>query len=323
MSTPTMGRTARAMFTRLEIQNLADAHCDLPHDARVLTPFSFELRPRGIARGSGGFQVLVEQAHLQIKVGVVPDRLAVGLRSAVTAGARANPKATQQLEATLAELGWTPLVRVSRHEFLVRANRYREDVFDENLTADLAVRAAAAMSTFVLNQLIVTRTVGEMRPATERLLGDADEDSDPWEYDPNERDRSTRRHRALENWLMQELAESGIETQDPMGPPFFDLAWQTAEGLFVCEVKSSENSEVHQLRLGLGQVLHYRRQLETGIWPNVFAALLIEREPRDALWIDLCDELGVTLFWPKQNDSLPPMLLGTPTDEREGPRNGT
>lgn len=74
--------------------------------------------------------------------------------------------------------------------------------------------------------------------------------------------------------------------------------------LFVAEVKSlTVANESRQLRLGLGQVLHYRAMLQHQ-HPEVRPVLAVEREPSDGLWLDLCQELGVGLVWPGAFDLL-------------------
>jgi hypothetical protein len=64
------------------------------------------------------------------------------------------------------------------------------------------------------------------------------------------------------------------------------------------KVKSltSTNAE-RQLRLGLGQVLRYRFSLSTRAGMRVEAALVVEVEPPDASWCDLCHSLKMILTW--------------------------
>jgi hypothetical protein len=75
--------------------------------------------------------------------------------------------------------------------------------------------------------------------------------------------------------------------------------------LVVCEVKSTRVSETHQIRLGLGQVLHYRAML-TAAAPgsDVVPALLVEGPPADPLWTEVCRSVGVLLFWPDRWDDI-------------------
>ena len=86
----------------------------------------------------------------------------------------------------------------------------------------------------------------------------------------------------------------------PYGGPQFDLAWTIGETLVICEVKTTGGDEVKQLRLGLGQLLHYRAQVAKDTPGSVRAALLVESQPQDGIWQELCEELGIVLFWPDE-----------------------
>lgn len=70
---------------------------------------------------------------------------------------------------------------------------------------------------------------------------------------------------------------------------------------FVAEVKSlTEDNEVRQLRLGLGQVLNYAHLLG---WPGVKTnqpVLAVEHRPADEYWVDLFKKHDVILTWPDQ-----------------------
>jgi len=69
-------------------------------------------------------------------------------------------------------------------------------------------------------------------------------------------------------------------------------------------VKSlTRGNETGQLRLGLGQVLHYAMLLG-GNGRQVRAVLAVERTPTDPRWISLCAAHGVTLVWPGEFDRL-------------------
>lgn len=69
----------------------------------------------------------------------------------------------------------------------------------------------------------------------------------------------------------------------------FDLGWRDQHGaIWIAEVKSlARTSESQQLRLGLGQVLDYRQAIAT---PEISirAALVIEQEPSDIRWVEVC-----------------------------------
>ena len=72
----------------------------------------------------------------------------------------------------------------------------------------------------------------------------------------------------------------------------------------MAEVKSlTRGNENGQLRLGLGQVLHYAMLLGANGRP-VRAVLVIERAPTDQRWISLCAAHGVALVWPGEFDRL-------------------
>ena len=72
------------------------------------------------------------------------------------------------------------------------------------------------------------------------------------------------------------------------------------------DVKSlSASNEEKQLRLGLGLVLRYQDTLRRQQPMSVEAVLMVEREPTDSTWLDLCERVGVLLLWPNHlNDVL-------------------
>jgi hypothetical protein len=131
-----------------------------------------------------------------------------------------------------------------------------------------------------------------------RSTSDTNEDHPVWEYDPYERDKSTVRHKILENWLIEQLLDNDLKPQDSVNGPQFDVGWSLNESLVVCEVKSTQNNETKQIRLGLGQVLHYKFETELTTKQDVKAALLVESEPEDSMLIELCRSVDVYLFWP-------------------------
>ena len=77
--------------------------------------------------------------------------------------------------------------------------------------------------------------------------------------------------------------------------------------MVVCEVKTISGDEVKQLRLGLGQLLHYREQVAQEFPSGVMAALLIGSAPQDGIWQHLCHQLDIVLFWPS-DEPLPKSL---------------
>ncbi len=137
------------------------------------------------------------------------------------------------------------------------------------------------------------------RPGDEEVESAAPE---PFDVDPDERDRGTRTQNALAN----AVRGMGLIPLSPSGEPNYDLAWEAEDGrLFVAEVKSvsAANAE-RQLRLGLGQVLRYRDLLEGG-GREAVALLALSAPPPDERWASLCRKLGIGLVW---MPGLEPML---------------
>lgn len=124
-------------------------------------------------------------------------------------------------------------------------------------------------------------------------------DHAPFVVDPEAADRATRRHVELQNGLARAVRAAGFVPRSP-GPnePDFDLAWEQASTVYVVEVKSiSDESEVRQLRVGLGQILEYRHCLRES-HDLVVAVLYIERAPADSRWLAICEAVAVVLRWP-------------------------
>lgn len=296
------------MFSRLAVQATVDERASLPHTASILSPYAFEIRPRGFPDGVPNYRVLVERVAFRMRAIVVPDYLAVAVVAAVVAGARNNPQRLERLRNSLAAIGWLPEIELSTESFRLEALSDDTVGGDEIALGETAIAAGMTLSEFVLDQLIVTQPIGEMRPAVERAIAE-ERSGEVWLYDPSERDRSTQVHRSLENWLIAQLRDEGIEPLDPAGEPYFDLAWIIEGHLFVCEVKSSANSEVHQLRLGLGQILQYRHMLRSRHGDSMTACILIESKPVDSRWLDVCADQNVLLFWPALWDDVEDRLL--------------
>jgi hypothetical protein len=117
-----------------------------------------------------------------------------------------------------------------------------------------------------------------------------------FDYDPDARDRQTRQHEILVQRLRLAIQRAGREPLAPSGSePRFDIGFyaHNEETLVVIEVKSlSDDSAIHQLRLGLGQVLHYAHVL-SAVGP-VRPALAVPVEP-PAEWAGVCERAGVVL----------------------------
>lgn len=275
---------------------------------RVQTPYSFRARPLADAGDAPGYSVVVERRAFRLRAVVILDALARRLNSVVIAGALSNPTAVERLRSQISNLGWVPEIEIDDDDLKLEAvEESFADSYDDDETLERSVAVAAALSDFLLSQLIVTRGFETRSAAHRRAEGAADSTDHIWDYDPTERDRATLRHRMLENWLIDRVREAGFDPLDPVNGPEFDLAWRTEHALVVCEVKSTEGNEAKQLRLGLGQVLHYGAQLERLGEEKVQAALLVEERPADEIWVGLCNKLGVILFWP-EGDDLPASL---------------
>lgn len=134
----------------------------------------------------------------------------------------------------------------------------------------------------------------------------------PFTIDPDLVDRASGAHGEIQNALAIWVTGQQLK---PLrwtgGLAEFDLAWLDGSTLYVAEVKSlTAANEIRQLRLGLGQVLHYQALLRATV-PDVQAVLAVERAPRDRAWLELCANHGVSLVWPEMFDSLVRTLRGT------------
>lgn len=128
---------------------------------------------------------------------------------------------------------------------------------------------------------------------------------EPFSVDPNEVDRALGAHAATQNALAAWVQSKGMTPLHPGGSAAdFDLAWDDGATFTVAEVKSlTRGNENGQLRLGLGQVLHYTMLLGANGRP-IRAVLAVERAPTDQRWVALCAAHGVTLVWPGEFDRL-------------------
>jgi hypothetical protein len=123
--------------------------------------------------------------------------------------------------------------------------------------------------------------------------------ADVFTFDPAQRERSLSGHARTQNALADFLAAAGLTPMSPGdGDPDFDLAW-VDDRLHVAEVKSLSGADpVRQLRLGVGQVLHYRHVL-AALHGDAVAVLAVEYEP-PSLWLAICRNVGVILTWPTE-----------------------
>ena len=267
------------------------------HDVRVVTPLSFRIRPVGLLADEPGYSVVVERSAFRMRAQVVLDALGGRIRTAILAGVGTNPAAASRASAAVREAGWLPEIRISDYDFHVGAVQQEMAAREGDALLASCVNVAGALSEFVLSQLVVTRKL-ETRPAAARVVAEPAEESPVWEYDPSERDRATLEHRMLENWLISRVQSEGLSPLDSIRGPQFDLAWTLGQTLVICEVKTTSGDEAKQLRLGLGQLLHYRAQVARDTPRDVRAALLVGSQPEDTIWKDLCEQLEIVLFWP-------------------------
>ena len=240
---------------------------------------------------------------------VVLDALGGRMRTAILAGNETNPAAANRTSAAIREVGWLPEIRISDYDLFIGAVDHAMSAAEDDALLGSCVSVASALSEFMLAQLVVTRKL-ETRPAATREINELPDESPVWEYDPSERDRATLEHRLLENWLISRIQEEGLSPLDAVRGPRFDLAWTISEIFVICEVKTTSGDEVKQLRLGLGQLLHYRAQVERDTIGSVRSALLVQSQPVDGIWLELCEKLGIVLFWP--DDGPLPTYLTAP-----------
>jgi hypothetical protein len=139
---------------------------------------------------------------------------------------------------------------------------------------------------------------------------EADEDvkisqRDPFFTDPDAVNRGNRGHARTLNALAHYVQIHGTEPLAPGPNDFpFDLGWLRGEACFVAEVKSlTKANQLHQLRIGLGQVLHYQHSLLSR-FQAVVPVLAVEWKPDESAWNDLCQRLGVRLVWPPGFENL-------------------
>jgi hypothetical protein len=121
---------------------------------------------------------------------------------------------------------------------------------------------------------------------------------DPFEVDPALVERALRGHAATQNALAKFIEALRSQPLSPVGDdPPFDLAWRRGGIVHVAEIKSrTAGNEERQMRLGLGQVLRYRQMLQR-THDIVKAVLVLEAQPLDLSWRELCASLDVVLCW--------------------------
>lgn len=120
-------------------------------------------------------------------------------------------------------------------------------------------------------------------------------ESELFSTDPNLLDRALQIHSLTQNTVANWVIGSSLTPHSPASTYCdFDIAWESDFGKVVCEVKSlSDENEVHQFRLGLGQVLEYAQKLEA------LPVLMFSRRPTQSALIDAANKAGVVVLWPE------------------------
>lgn len=124
--------------------------------------------------------------------------------------------------------------------------------------------------------------------------------------DLDELERRTLAHHRLVNQLADLIENMGRQPLSPSRSDCqFDVGFEVGSTFHVIEVKTtSRGNEVQQMRLGLGQVLHYRHHLLSG-YDRVTAHLVLSAEPSLAYdMADVCEAHRVRVSWAPDFDGL-------------------
>lgn len=121
------------------------------------------------------------------------------------------------------------------------------------------------------------------------------ENREPFTTDPNLLDRALQLHAITQNTIANWVQGYGLAPISPNATTCdFDIAWESPNGRIVCEVKSlSDKNEVHQFRMGLGQVLEY------AFFTEATPVLVLSREPNNRELIEVAKNSGVNVLWPE------------------------
>jgi len=297
------------LFSGQEIEYKLQLNTGIDYKVERTTSTSFSVRPSGIQSSTPGFSVIVERRNFRLHANVVLDSFGGQLASAIRSGVANNPIAVSSAIEALQTIDWKSDILISDDLITIGASDNQEFLRDPGQLVERAVQVVAVLGELVLENYIFTKPL-EFRRAILHKPSPGTGEHQVWEYDPSERDKSTATHRMLENWLIEQLSEKGIEPLVAIKGPQFDVGWRANDSLVVCEVKSTNHNEIKQIRLGLGQVLHYRYEVQKYSDRDVIAALMIQSQPVDSMMIGLCKEVGVRIFWPDE--------AGIPTSLLEG-----
>lgn len=127
--------------------------------------------------------------------------------------------------------------------------------------------------------------------------------------DPDLAGRGLAAHARIQNELAALIAAAGHRPLSPRpSDPQFDLAFDTADTVWLIEVKSlTRSNEETQLRMGFAQLKRYRQLLDLG-GREIRCILAVEQPPADTTsdrsWVALCREEGIDLVWPATFDQV-------------------
>jgi hypothetical protein len=158
-----------------------------------------------------------------------------------------------------------------------------------------AVRSTEGASVGALRNYVATRNNFMEAPTLADAMGVTRR------FDLDRLDRLTVEHNELEARVHGALAERGwTGGKAPKGVALCDLVMERDGRWLVVEVKtlgSSPMLEQQQLRLGLGQALHYRHHLQS-LHEHTQAAVVVDRKPADEVWVETMQAVGILLTWP-------------------------
>ncbi|GGL51540.1 hypothetical protein [Planomonospora parontospora] len=119
--------------------------------------------------------------------------------------------------------------------------------------------------------------------------------------DPDLSGRGLRAHNRVQNQLAEALLAADLTPLRPAPDESqYDLGWFLGAGdLYVTEVKSlTDANEVQQVRLAIGQVLHYATALAAP-GRRVHPVIACERQPTDGDLVRACRDHGIAIVWPE------------------------
>jgi hypothetical protein len=131
--------------------------------------------------------------------------------------------------------------------------------------------------------------------------------SEPSAKNTDALESSYQEHNKLQNHLARWLTARGLrpESKRAMDKYPVDIQWKSGKKLFIGEVKSlARVNELNQMRLGIGQLLHYCYLAEQQ-HPDleIIPVLITPYDPKSE-WLDVCERSGVTLVWPRKFSKL-------------------